>query len=129
MGWLNREPVVFVATAGDRLAVMLFSSLFTPVMRGLARVSYPRRRFLVPCTSLCLDLLPRVRHVSGGLAVPCCSTASGFWTGFVILASIFGVGFAGVVGVLRGSQPRCWPIGVISGDPSLVVVVIKEGVV
>jgi len=58
MGWLNREPVVFVATAGDRPAVLLFSSLFTPVVRGLGRVSYPRRRFLVPCTSLCLDLLP-----------------------------------------------------------------------
>jgi hypothetical protein len=46
MGWLNREPVVFVATAGDRPAVVLFSSLFMSVVRGLARVSYPRRRFL-----------------------------------------------------------------------------------
>jgi hypothetical protein len=42
MRWLNHEPVVFVATAGDRPAVVLFSS----VVRGLARVLYLRRRFL-----------------------------------------------------------------------------------
>jgi hypothetical protein len=49
MGWLNREPVVFVAMAGDRPAVMLFSSSFMSVVRGLARVSYPRRIF---CTKM-----------------------------------------------------------------------------
>jgi len=46
MGWLNREPVVFVATAGDRPAVMLFSSSFMSVVRGLAWVSYLHRCFL-----------------------------------------------------------------------------------
>ena len=46
MGWLNREPVVFVATAGDRPAVMLFSSSFMSVVHGLAWVLYLHRRFL-----------------------------------------------------------------------------------
>ena len=46
MGWLNHEPVVFMATARDRPAVVLLLSLFTSVVRRLARVSYPRRRFL-----------------------------------------------------------------------------------
>jgi len=46
MRWLNHEPVVFVATAGDRLAVVLFSL----VVRGLARVSYPHRHFLYGVT-------------------------------------------------------------------------------
>ena len=46
MGWLNHEPVVFMATARDRPAVVLLLSLFTSVVRRLARVSYPRCRFL-----------------------------------------------------------------------------------
>jgi hypothetical protein len=49
MGWLNREPVVFVATARDRPAVVLFLSLFMSVVRGLARV---RIRAVVFCTKM-----------------------------------------------------------------------------
>ena len=46
MGWLNHEPVVFVATARDRPAVVLLLSLFTSVVRRLAWVSYPHCCFL-----------------------------------------------------------------------------------
>ena len=49
IGWLNHEPVVFVATERDRPAVVLFLSLFTSVVLGLARVSYPR---IIFCTKM-----------------------------------------------------------------------------
>ena len=44
MVWLNHEPVVFMATAGNR--PVLFSWLFTSVVHALARVSHPHRHFL-----------------------------------------------------------------------------------
>ena len=46
IGWLNCKPVAFIAMAGDRPAVMLFSLLFMSVMHGLAWVSYLRCCFL-----------------------------------------------------------------------------------
>jgi len=46
MGWLNHKPVVFVAIARDRLAVVSFLSLFTSVVCGLVWVSYLHHHFL-----------------------------------------------------------------------------------
>jgi len=46
IGWLNHKPVVFVAMARDRPAVVSFLSLFMSVMCGLVWVSYPRHHFL-----------------------------------------------------------------------------------
>jgi len=68
MGWLNHEPVVFVATARDRPAVILFLSLFTSVVRGLARDSYPRVIF---CTKMGvggqMGQMECSGHIPGGL--------------------------------------------------------------